>query len=127
MSLSGLVTSTVAPAVVPSANASWMREAPSTTCSAVSTAPAALMTTPLPEPGVDVARIGALGGDDDERRRDRVVGDRGVRWGVALLLLRLLQAALHGLVDVGRGEGRRPGGPSNQAPSPSTATTATAT
>ena len=48
MSLSGLVTSTVAPAVVPSANASWMRVAPSTTCSAVSTAPAALMTTPLP-------------------------------------------------------------------------------
>ena len=36
------------PAVVPSANATWIRVAPSTTCRAVSTAPAALMTTPLP-------------------------------------------------------------------------------
>ena len=47
-----------------------------------------------------------------------MVGDGGVRRGVALLLLRLLQAALHGLVDVGRGEGRRPGGPEQPGPEP---------
>ena len=49
MSLSGSADQRpCAPAVVPSANATWIRVAPSTTCSAVSTAPAALMTTPLP-------------------------------------------------------------------------------
>ena len=46
--------------VVPSANSTWIWAAPSTTCRAVSTAPPALTTTPLPRPVVGAARPGPL-------------------------------------------------------------------
>ena len=49
-SFSGWLARIRAPDSVPSANPTWIWVAPSTTCSAVSTAPCALMITPLPRP-----------------------------------------------------------------------------
>ena len=98
------------------AGSGWRRR---TTCSAVSTAPAALMTTPLPSrvsmSPVAPAGSARCGRHGDERRRDRVVGGGGVGRRVALLLLRLLEAVLHGPVDVGLGDRR---GPLGQQPEP---------
>jgi hypothetical protein len=56
------------------------------------------------------ATLETLGGDGDQRRRDRLVGERGLGGHVALGFLRLLDPALHRGVDVGAGQRGRAGG-----------------
>ena len=73
---------------VPSANSTWIWVAPSTTCRAVSTAPSALTTTPLPRPVSVGGAPRALRGDGDQRGRDHPVRGGGVGRRVALGLLR---------------------------------------
>ncbi len=109
MSLSGLLSSMVAAALVPSLKDTVIDSAPSTTCRAVSTVPSALTTTPAPLPARRDSPLPERVVIEHEGGRDRCVGEGRVGGPGRILLGLLLEARLHACRDVGPGQvgGRR--------------------